>query len=314
MPDIYIASCTAGGGIYHYKYNGTTVKEYSFTEMDRPMYLKKHGDRMYAILRDPYNTGASAVAVYKIGPDGSLLQKTDEYSTLGSVGCHLAVADKGIFAANYISGSVFRTPDLLVTHSGRGTHPTRQEAPHVHCTEITPDGKYVCVCDLGVDKVIVYDLSLNKVSVSETPPGSGPRHITFSESGREAYLVCELSSEVIFYDYSDGVLKQTAKVKALPSDCTDESIAAAIRCNGDYLYTSNRGHDSISVINIRDRRLITTVPCGGKSPRDFNITGDTLVCTNENSGNITFFKLKNGIPERTETEIKLNNPLCVVFG
>lgn len=315
MTQMYIAACDKKGGIYHYEIEGKNIKEKGFTPLDRPMYMEIKGDKLYCVLRDPENTGESGIVTFDINPDGSLSNKSERVSTLGAVGCHLTVSGKGVFCANYVSGSVFRTPDLLVTHEGKGVHPTRQEKAHTHCTVLTPDGKYVCVCDLGVDKIFIYDLDLNPVSEIKFPDGAGPRHIVFSADCKFMYCVTELSNQVFSFAYCDGKLSVLSSINALPSDFTEKNTAAAIRLDGDFLYTSNRGHNSIAVFKVNggEMTLVDFVSCGGAGPRDFNIAENLLVCTNENSNDVTFFELCEGIPKPIDFKLSMPGPLNVIF-
>lgn len=315
MFDLYIASCDEKGGIHWYETDGKTVVEKDFTPLDRPMYMQLWRDKLYCVLRDPENTGDSGIVTFDVTDDGTLINKSESLSTCGVVGCHLTATEKGVFCANYVSGSVFRTPDLLVTHTGKGVHPTRQEKAHTHCTALTPDGKYVCVCDLGIDKILLYDLALHPVSETKLPDGSGPRHVVFSDDGAFLYCVTELSNEVFSFAYRDGRLTPLKNCSTLPKDADTESFAAAIRLQNEFLYVSNRGHDSIAVFHVKggDMTPLCTVPCGGAYPRDFNVSDDLLVCTNENSNTVTFFALENGIPKPTDLTIELPKPLNVIF-
>lgn len=43
-------------------------------------------------------------------------------------------------------------------HIGQGRDPVRQEKAHAHSVWITPDGMKICVCDLGIDRLIVYEV------------------------------------------------------------------------------------------------------------------------------------------------------------
>lgn len=315
MTDLYIASCCETGGIYHFLLDQTGLHEADVCPLDRPMYLALRNDKLYALLRDPEKTGQSGLVCATLDVTGKPTLQSEITATQGTVGCHLAVTDRGVFVANYVSGSVFRTPNRLVTHSGKGFRPDRQEKAHTHCTVLTPDGQYICVADLGLDKIFVYDLELQPVSTVSVPDGSGPRHIAFTEDGRFMYCVCELSSEVCRFSYQDGHLTLLDRASALPSDYSGNNLAAAIRIRNNLLYTSNRGHNSISVFAIGDHapRLLETVSCGGKGPRDFDITGDLLVCTNENSGTVTFFRLEQGLPRPLPYKLEIPNALCVVF-
>lgn len=315
MTNMYIAACDEKGGIYHYGVEEKEVIEKQFFPLDQPMYMEISGDQLYCVLRDPSGDGKSGIITLDIDNNGNLCNKSEIISTLGVVGCHLTVSDKGVFCANYVSGDVFRTPDLLVTHEGKGVHPTRQDKPHTHCTVLTPDKKYVCVCDLGVDKIFIYDLDLNKKNETKFPDGAGPRHIVFSDDGKYMYCVTELSNEVFSFCYNDGELKPISKIPTLPSDFKEKNTAAAIRINGEFLYASNRGHNSIAVYKVNDGNLslIDIISCGGIGPRDFNIIGNLLVCTNENSNDVTFFELKDGIPKILDYKLEMPRPLNVIF-
>jgi 6-phosphogluconolactonase len=109
---------------------------------------------------------------------------------------------------------------IAVKHEGKGPH-QRQEKPHVHFTGHTPEGKFIVVCDLGTDQIVMYQHKkdkLDKGSVCQTKPGSGPRHITFHPNGKWAYVITELSSEIIVLDYdsASGSFKEKQTVPILP--------------------------------------------------------------------------------------------------
>ena len=61
--------------------------------------------------------------------------------------------------------------------------------------------------------------------------------------------------------------------------------------------------------NARKPTLIADAACGGRGPRDFALFGDRIVCTNENSDNVTVLDKRNLSPL---TEIPLRAPLCVL--
>lgn len=310
----YIASCDKEGGIYCFEYKDGGLIRKQFVPHDRPMYLAFKNNKCYAVLRAPFGNDESGIISFDILSDGTLTNKSEIVSTKGVVGCHLAVTESNVYVANYLSGNVFKTPDVTVTHSGKGVHPIRQDAPHTHCTVITPDQKYLCVADLGLDKIFVYDLNLKEVSSVKLPDGMGPRHIIFTEDGKTAYCVCELSNDIAVFDYCDGKLEYITKVNVLPKDFKGENTAAAIRIKDDFIFVSNRGHNSISVLEKKDKIpvLKNTYGCGGIGPRDFNIFVNTLVCTNENSGDVTFFEVENGELKPLPVKLNLKTPLCVI--
>ncbi len=315
MTDMYIASCHKNGGIYHYLIEGDTVTEKQFLPLDRPMYMELKDGRLYAVLRDPENNGNSGIVDFKIDAEGNLTQMGEIVSSMGAVGCHLTVKNGNAFVANYVSGSVFRTPDILRCHSGKGFNPLRQEASHIHCTVLTPDGKYICVADLGLDKVYIYDLELNLINTVDFPLGAGPRHIVFSEDGGFMYCVTELSNEVYTFGYSNGECKPMGRISTLPEDFKGQSTAAAIRICGEHLYASNRGHNSIAQYKLEKGipKNVNYINCGGIGPRDFNIMGDLLVSTNENSNDVTFFNVGSGKAQQLNLKLQMPCPLNVIF-
>ncbi len=319
MTNIYIASCVKGGGIYHYTLSENNVLDFcEKTTLDEPMYMIIRNEKMYILLRQPdEKTNFSGELSIDIDGTGKLFAPSRIISTKGVVACHLEVSDDNIYAVNYVSGSVIKLPDTLVPHSGHGLHKVRQAAPHTHFVHVSPDGKYILVTDLGLDKIFVYDKDLKLISEVSVPSGHGPRHLAFSSDGKIVYCVNELGSSVSIFSYSDGELKLQNTISALPKDFSGDNISAAIRIKDNCLYVSNRGHNSISVFEIKDSYNIVLkecVDCGGNSPRDFNIIDDVLICTNEKSDNVTVFKLNNYIPEIiSESELNIPSPLCVAY-
>lgn len=92
-----------------------------------------------------------------------------------------------------------------MAHEGSGPNKERQEKPHGHYAGYTPDEKYVVGVDLGIDKIITYEIKdskLKEVNSLSVNPGSGPRHIAFHPNGKHAYAMTELSSEVIALSYN----------------------------------------------------------------------------------------------------------------
>lgn len=316
MRHIYIASCEKDGGIYHGKlYDDGRCEICGFSPMDKPMYMAVMDGRMYVLLKEPYSDSKnSALVSCDINEDGSLGEMSQMISTGGKVACHLCVSENEVYCTNYSSGSISIVGKKTVTHSGHGINPKRQEMAHTHYISPTPDGKYLVCCDLGLDCIFLYDKNLNEVSRANVPKGHGVRHVVFSDDGKMCFAANELESTVSAFNYEDGKLTLCDTVSTLPKDCKAENYPAAIRYNNGRIYVSNRGHDSISVLCFENGRLILdgSFSCGGHWPRDFDIFGNILVCTNELSGSVTFFKLCDGKAEKLGTMLNINSPLCVI--
>ncbi|MGV9315726.1 lactonase family protein [Streptomyces sp. NPDC003691] len=252
---------------------------------------------------------------------------------------HLAVAGGHLLTANYGSGSVSVLPvgdggrpgaaSGVLQHEGTGPDPDRQRGPHAHQVLPAPGGRWVLGVDLGTDSVRVYALDSaagELVEHGETalPPGSGPRHLAFHPAGTHVYVLNELvpTITVCRWDAGTGVLEPLGEVPVLPEGTEGRSYPSevVVAPDGTRLWVANRGHDSISVLDLgadRERpRLVTTVPCGGHWPRDLALdpTGRRLYAANERSGDVTWFDIDpaTGIPRRTGS-LAAPAASCVVF-
>lgn len=319
MRDLYFAACSTEGGIYHYKFDDGKIEFIKKYDMDRPMYLAISGNKMYVILREVFDS-ESGVASFDIADDGSLNNMTVPVSARGRCACHLCVDGENVYTANYLSGSVSWVEHKIAVHTGQGPNKPRQDMAHCHYVNLTADGKYLLVCDLGNDTIYTYDKELNEISRAKVPEGDGCRHLVMSHKYNVVYCVNELASTVSVFDINDGVLTLGETYSALSSDFKGKNTAAAIRLSGDerYLYTSNRGDDSICVFKIKEngRKLenLGYVKVAGESPRDFDIVDGYMFVTNEVTNNVTIFKeTGDGRFEKRAEELEMPGPLCVVY-
>lgn len=312
--NIYIASCSSDGGIYHYKLMPDGRMEYaSFVAMDRPMYMTLANNKMYILLRDPFESSESGLVTYDIDCDGNFMNLSKILSTKGEVACHLCVDKDSVYCVNYISGSVIKMPDLLVKHIGEGENPIRQDKAHTHFVGLTPDKNFLCVTDLGLDTVFLYDKNLKPISSARVPTGHGARHLVFSDDSNYMFVANELKSTVSSFTYKGGFLKLIDTKSCLPTDFTGESTASAIRFLDNCVYVSNRGHNSISVFEHKNGILDLkgVYPCHGEFPRDFDIIGDFVVTTNEKGNSISVLNRENMRLVYQQKNIK--SPVCVAW-
>lgn len=82
----------------------------------------------------------------------------------------------------------------------------RNFIPHVDCVKLTPDQKFLCAVDNGLDQVKIYRVDyengkLELVDIIRGPLESAPRMIRFSRDGRFAYILYELLNQVEVYSY-----------------------------------------------------------------------------------------------------------------
>jgi 6-phosphogluconolactonase len=183
------------------------------------------------------------------------------------------------------------------------------------------------IADLGRDIVLVGKFEDGRCNLGQSatvPPGSGPRHLAFTPSGKFIYVLNELTSTITLFtlDPVSGGMAALTMVSSLPEDFTGENTAAEIlTVNGRFLYASNRGHDSIGLFHIdpQDGQLapVEWVSSGGTAPRHFEIdpSGRWLLAANQQSGNLSLFRIdpSSGRITPSGKSLPLSAPVCVRF-
>ena len=317
--NVYFASCAEDGGIYHYRLDKDgRLRLAGIIPCDRPMYMAKSRGMLHVILREPFpDNGFSGIISYKINSGGELYAPSGIMNTRGRCGCHLCVFHDRLYAVNYLSGNVFCSDGTVRTHHGRGVRPDRQEAPHTHYIGPAPDGRKLLVTDLGLDRIFIYDGGLNLAGSVELPEGSGPRHIASADDSH-VFCVNELDCSVSMLEYKDGKLVLLQTISLLGPGSQARTGGAAIRTDGGYVYVSNRWDDTISVIRLEAGRMYleSAWPCGGKSPRDFQVAGNLMLCANQESSTVTIFNTHKGrlAPAGTGEAVRIPEVLCVCVG
>lgn len=137
------------------------------------------------------------------------------------------------YAVDYYNSEVVVIPILkqkivkvtqVIKHEGSGPVPKRQEEAHPTFIDETPDHKYIFVCDLGTDEVVLYNvlekgkLERNEEGTIHLKPGSGPKKMIFTSNGKFAYVLNELSSTICIYAYHDGHFTFVNEVDTYPKD------------------------------------------------------------------------------------------------
>ncbi|OLN23060.1 6-phosphogluconolactonase [Domibacillus antri] len=279
------------------------------------------------------------LAAFKIA-DGQLEKLNDVLESDG-VPCHVTLNKNGTraFTAQYHTGTAemysvnAETGELIdlldvATHEGTGPNADRQEKAHTHFFGTTNDERFVIAVDLGTDEIISYEIAgedLLKKAVFHTEPGAGPRHLVFHPSGKTAYVMTELSNEVLVLAFNEdgGTFELLASHKTIPADFTENSQGSAIRISEDgrFLYAGNRGHNSIAVFEVmdegRDVKLVERVSTKGDWPRDFDLdpTEQYVVVAHEKTHNVVLFKrsAETGRLTPANSEVTIPEGVCVTF-
>ena len=340
-----------GEGIYVYRLDqssGGLAFVSKTTGITNPSYLAFDATQkfLYAVneLKVYEGKPTGTVSAFAVDPQTGKLKFLNRQLTHGTDPCHVLVDSQRthVFIANFMSGSVCVLPlrddgslgeaSDFIQHQGSSIDPVRQQGPHAHSVTLDASNRYAFVPDLGLDKLMVYRfdpkrgrLEANAVPWIKTKPGAGPRHVAFHANGRFAYLVNELDSTVavLSYDSGAGTFEHLQTVPTLPEGFGGESSCADIQVSssGAFVYTSNRGHDSIVIhrIDPRTGRLsyVDHEQTQGKTPRSFGIdpTGRFLLVANQDSDSVVSFRVDadRGKLQPTGRVTQVPTPVCVKF-
>jgi 6-phosphogluconolactonase len=286
-----------------------------------------HPDRrfLYAVneLKSYEGKATGTLSAFTVDPQNGELGFINRVVTHGTDPCHVTVDRTGAFAlvANFSSGSIAVLPvrsdgsleeaSQVIQHRGSGGDPERQSGPHAHSVTLDPSNRFAYVPDLGLDRLMVYRFDRGKLTPHDQPwlqteSGAGPRHFVFHPHGGFAYLINELDSTIISLEHekSSGALEPVQTVTTLPESFQGISTCADIMVepSGQFLYASNRGHDSIAIFRIDSRngtlKLVDHESTRGKTPRNFTIdpSGTFLFAANQDTDNIVCFRIdrRNG--------------------
>jgi 6-phosphogluconolactonase len=300
--------------------------------------------RLYAVNEVEEFAGrkSGAVSAFAVDQRTGGLRLLNQQPSMGGAPCYVSPDASGRFVlvANYVGGNVAVLPARgdgslgeatdVKQDEGSGVNRERQEGPHAHCILQDASGRHVYACDLGTDKVMIYRLDAkagklipNAQPWAQVKPGAGPRHLTFHPGGRRAYLMNELASTVTVFAHDPvrGTLKELQTVSALPEDFKGANTGADIHASPDgrFLYSSNRGHDSIAVFKIDARAgtlaLVGHTPTQGRTPRNFAVdpTGALLLVANQNSDTVVTFRrdARTGELQPTGHVAEIPSPVCL---
>ncbi len=338
-------------GIYAYRFDEATGKATPLglaAESDNPSFLAVDPSErfLYAVNETDNYEGrkTGAVSAFAIDRQSGKLTFLNQVPSRGTAPCYVSLDHTGkyVLVANYGSGSVAVFPvfadgrlgkaSAFDQHTGHSVNPKRQEGPHAHSINVSPDNRFVLSADLGLDELLMYrfdsangSLQANDPPFARVAPGAGPRHFTFSPNGKFVYVISEMGSTItaFAYDASRGVLHEFQAISTLPRNYHGESTGAEIEAHpsGKFLYASNRGDDSVAVfsVNARSGKLtpIEYVSTRGKTPRNFAIdpTGSYLFAANQDSDTVVLFRIDQETGRLTPTghTLKISSPVCVVF-
>ena len=326
---------TGSKGIYSYKFDPASGEStpLAVTEVANPSFLAVTLDNkmVYAVTEQQKD---AAVSAFDFNSADGTLKFRNSQPTDGKDPCHVTILGNEVVATNYSSGSMTVFPldkdgDLeegtVYEFFGSGPNLGRQAGSHIHSSQVSPDGKFLFVIDLGGDCIYRYPVSDGKITSYEAieikvPAGEGPRHFTFSKDGRYMYVITELGGSVLVFDYNGGDLKQIQQIEADPLHAAG-SADIHFSPDGKFLYASNRLKGDGLAIFSQDAGsgLLTYVGYQetGIHPRNFAITPDgrfvLVACRDSDVIQVFGRNPKTGLLKDTGKDIKVPHPVCVII-
>ena len=339
----YVGTYTHGSSIgihlYDVDVEEGTLSERKVVPVNNSSYVVKSKNGKYL-----YSIADEGVAVFAIKPDGDL-EPINKVDIDGMRGCYLSVDDDGkyLFVGGYHDGKITavhthkdgRLGKIFdgVFHKGIGSVAERNFRPHVSCVLPTPEGKYVCAVDNGIDQVKIYRINtmrnrLELVDVLRCKRESGPREIVFSKDGNYAYILFELINKVGVFKYKDNgktpefELIQTIETLSDELDPLHDCAAAiTISPDGKHLFTSTAGDNSVAMfsINQEDGTLVKefALPISGEYPKDIALfpDGKHIAVVNHESNSITTFTIdyEKKVLVMKGKPMKVETPICILI-
>ncbi len=286
-------------------------------------------DSKYLYAANEFQSGAGSVAAFRLtaGQEPRFLNAVET----GSQGpAHISMIN--CFGRDYLLGSGYFDGDIMVWPLSEDGHlmPMSEnfrlrDGAHAHGIRPIPGTGFVLTTDTEHGLIYTYELTpegkLIKRHCYSEQGLEAPRHMTFSKDGGRVFVVTERTAtlEVFTINRENGELSHTNHFNNLPDDFTGESSSAAIHISpdGQYVYCSNRGHDSLTVYRVENEK-ITKVGCVSESirwPREFLIDpeGTCLLVGNQLDESVSVFRINrtNGMPEFSGKKISLSEgPAC----
>jgi 6-phosphogluconolactonase len=311
-----------------------------------PLALEQHVAGSLFLAQSPvhpviYTGLESNIVAFSENASGGLIP-WGQVDVAGKNYCHLTCDQTGryLLAVEYdlhklvaVSLGAAGDPQRLMstrTFHGAGPNKVRQEASHPHSVYFDPENRHIYVCDLGADRIWIFNFDEANGSFMETSsqtvqPGSGPRHLAFDASGKKVYVNGELGANLSVFDRDEktGALHFRQVVSTLTPDRpkTDGGTAEIVmHPSGKWLYVSNRLGDTIAVFALGPdggAKLIEDAPSLAQEVWSIQIdpSGQWLIAAGKRDNRLVVFKIDSATGKLTPTNVSasVEAPICVLF-
>lgn len=282
------------------------------------------------------------VSAFAIDPLTRHLSYLNQQSTHGLAPCYASIEPEGRYClvANYETGSVCVLPIRedgrlgeatdIAQFSGSGPNPERQEGPHAHMILPSSDHRFFLAVDLGTDRLMAFRFDMEQGRLipadppwTQMPPGTGPRHMAFHPHRPFTYVISELQSTVTVFHLVEqqGTFEVMQTISTLPDNFKGPNQGAEIKIapSGRFVYTSNRGDDSLAIFSVDQQTgrlsVVGHQSSQGIGPRDFIIdpSGSLLLVANQDTDTVVTFWIDqdSGMLTATGHVAEVPTPVCL---
>lgn len=282
-----------------------------------------------------------AAAVLRVdAATGAMNQATG--AELEASTAYISLAPARLLSASYHQNAVHAVPLDAAGMPAGSSVAAESPGEKAHCVRPSPDGLFVYATALGSDRVAWYpaegDGELKIAGTVNSAPGSGPRHLVFSQSGEFVYVLHEMSGEIGVHarNAEDGSLSEIQRIASVPESmdmvpgfarATNGPVPGpnAIWCadlrlgtGGRYLFTTERSSSTVNsfAVNPADGTLtyVQTTPTE-QQPRGACVdpTGAFLLVCGEKSGHVSVYRINaaDGSLEQTDRAETGAGPLWI---
>lgn len=271
-------------------------------------YVCRFKSNIYTVveIQKDENYDGGYVVSYK--ENGNKLEFINYQKAYGKGPCYVTVDTIRtiLYCANYTDGSFSAFKINIDGSIGRKLYTTKfsDKNSHVHCICFSQNKERLFVVNTGANKLFCYDISYedNKLKLKQSdcfifPKETEPRHMVIDKNNN-IYVITEKSCEIYKLLFKDNAFKLSYITPIFPEGIEEskDNTGAAIKLSMDnkYIYTSNRGHNSISVFKIYENKLelIQNISSYGTTPRDISFDKEEkyMFCANQHTNNISIYK------------------------
>ncbi len=285
-----------GAGITHALFDprtGCITKVAEYSQAINPSWLHADPDGRHLYVASERSDGPGDVHSFEICADGAL-RHLSQQSSHGLATCHLTTTADRLFAASYVGGRLTGFPlcdgviqpcDQQVDYEGSGPNEARQASPHAHQATVSPNGRWLYVCDLGSDRVHIHPATMvteAPMTSIEVPAGAGPRHMVFHPDLPLLYVWCELEPLLLemVWDSTTGdvSLRRVHNLREhVGEEPVGEGASIHLHPSGRWLGVSERTGSSVCLFSVAEDGAAAWAersPVAGETPRDFAFSPD----------------------------------------